>query len=188
MRYFIVLLVLFIVACNGSDDKTPVDDSLVNADTLTTTVIKKDTFQRIDELVLSIREKIRTGEFSKKTGLPEMVAYYNPDKTIAYIYSNETGEFGRTETESFFQNNDLRYCEYRSYYLLSESDRKKGSLKAEKIYYCPEDTFAKDSLTVFNEDVRFAKKVSYELTKEELPTRIEIAIRMLELKSSFIEQ
>lgn len=189
MRYFIAFLILLIVSCNSSDNKTPVADSLANVDSLPEARIKKDTFQLIDELVLSIREKVKNKELTRMEGKwPGVVAYYYPDQTVAYIYSREEGELGRVETESFFINNELKFCRFRDYYFLPDSKGEigtaPGTLKAEKVFYLPEDPLAKDSITIFNEDVKFAKKEHNVFSKEDLPTEIEIAIRVLEIKSN----
>ncbi|MEO5642480.1 MAG: hypothetical protein ABIQ40_19150 [Bacteroidia bacterium] len=191
MKYFIVLLLFFAGACTNNNDKTRhVADSVVMADSLGNSVqVIKDTFANIDALVATIRAKIQNNELTKKEGkMPGLFAYYNPDQTLAYIYSNESGEYGRVETESFFINNELQYCQYRDYYFLPDSKnkirKKTGTLKAEKVFYLPEDPLAKDSITVYNEDVKFAKK-EYVYSREDMPTEIEIAIRMLELKNNF---
>ncbi len=190
MRYFIVFLVLLVGSCTTTDDKKHIADSIANADSLAKAIIKKDTFQSIDEIVLSIRAKLKNKELIEKQDgkWPGVVAYYYPDKTFALITSSEEGEFGRIETESFFVNDELLYTKYRDYYFLPNAQGEivsgPGTLKAEKIYYMSEGPLAKDSITVYNEDVKFTKG-GYNSSKDELPDSHEIVVRIFQMKATF---
>lgn len=191
------VFLLFCLGCSDSDEqaKTNVDSAphgLLDQ-MLQSNPLNPDTFRLIDNFVNDIRAKIKNNELTKKQihGKDnvggDVYGYYNPDKTVAYIYSSFDAELGRSERESFYKNDSLIYSDFRFYQF--ETDEKGNAkpnspehYRAEKLFYLPTNPFGKETVKFFEQKASYSCTADALFPESQMPKAKETAYRTNTIK------
>lgn len=162
----ILTVLLFVTACSNTGDKTAGQkiDSIKNDSIQSVLIHKPDSFEITDSIVKEIQTRIRTNSLQKKSAVTmeaeggKVMAYYYPDKSIAFLSTDFGAELGRNETVSFFENGNLIFSTYRFFQFMPDSkgqyDSRTELIVAEKQFYFQNNTVIKDTITVFNDTVK----------------------------------
>ena len=112
----VILFSIFLFSC-GNDNS--VSNAITKRDSVDSvkkvlTKISADSLKRIDSIVAAIRKKIADGKLRKKEmadGMKSLsggfvYAYFENETSLVYLYSDNGLEFGSSEIECFFYNDE----------------------------------------------------------------------------------
>ena len=187
-----IVFLFFLMACSVPTDKScDIQSDTFDKDTTApkTQTIKLDTFQIVDSLVRNINLKIKDNRLTKKTEIlrtPDfgsVYGYFNSESTIEYLFSIYGGEFGgaETRTTAYYKDGIIIYGEYCFYW--NNVKQSNARLVARKIFYLPNRDLEKDTILVFNDQLK-PPYPGMEFKKSEIPTAKQFVAKTITMQSN----